>query len=327
MADYKAIKGWTIQTVSSDPSNPIKGQVWYNSTLGKLKGAKLQAGSWASGNDSNTSAFGRGCFGIQTAAVMYGGAPYTANSETYDGSSWTEGSNLNQPRAYCGGAGTATAGIAITGYNGTDNPNGVYSICETYDGSSWTEVGDTNTARNSVQSVGATNTAALCVGGAALPGSNYDIVETWDGSSWTETGDLNSGRQYGGGSGTSTAGLIMGGGNPRVAVCESYDGSSWTEVGDINTARSQNGASHAGTQTAALTHGGTTSAPTRTNATESWDGSSWTEENNLNTTRGTHMSTGTSTSAFAGAGRSAPTTRSVATEEWDVGQNVKVITD
>ena len=119
----------------------------------------------------------------------------------------------------------------------------------------------------------------------------------------------------------------MGGGNPRVAICESYDGSSWTEVSDINTARAQNGATHAGTQTAALTHGGTTSAPTRTNATESWDGSSWTEENNLNTTRGTHMSTGTSTSAFAGAGRSAPTTRSVATEEWTVGQNVKTITD
>ena len=39
MADYKAIKGWTIQTVSSDPSNLIAGQVWYNSTLGKIKAA------------------------------------------------------------------------------------------------------------------------------------------------------------------------------------------------------------------------------------------------------------------------------------------------
>ena len=53
MADYKAIKGWTIQTVSSDPSNLTTGQVWYNSTLGKVRGAQLAAGSWASGGNMN----------------------------------------------------------------------------------------------------------------------------------------------------------------------------------------------------------------------------------------------------------------------------------
>ena len=39
MANYREIKGFTIQTVSSDPSNFVKGQVWYYSTLGKIKGA------------------------------------------------------------------------------------------------------------------------------------------------------------------------------------------------------------------------------------------------------------------------------------------------
>ena len=30
MADYKAIRGYAIQTVDGDPSNIALGQVWYN---------------------------------------------------------------------------------------------------------------------------------------------------------------------------------------------------------------------------------------------------------------------------------------------------------
>jgi hypothetical protein len=32
MTTYKGIQGFTIQNLSADPSNPIEGQVWYNST-------------------------------------------------------------------------------------------------------------------------------------------------------------------------------------------------------------------------------------------------------------------------------------------------------
>ena len=38
MATYKEIHGTNIEVVSSDPSNPVNGQVWYNSTDQKLKG-------------------------------------------------------------------------------------------------------------------------------------------------------------------------------------------------------------------------------------------------------------------------------------------------
>ena len=55
MADYKAIKGESIQTVSSDLSNPILGQVWYNSTLGKVRVAKTQVGAWATSNNMATA--------------------------------------------------------------------------------------------------------------------------------------------------------------------------------------------------------------------------------------------------------------------------------
>ena len=43
MADYRAIKGLSIQTVAGDPSTVQIGDIWYNSTLGKLRGAKLAA--------------------------------------------------------------------------------------------------------------------------------------------------------------------------------------------------------------------------------------------------------------------------------------------
>jgi hypothetical protein len=56
MAEYKGIKGFKVQYLSADPSNPIIGQTWYNSTSKDLKytGATT-AGAWATGNNMNTS--------------------------------------------------------------------------------------------------------------------------------------------------------------------------------------------------------------------------------------------------------------------------------
>jgi hypothetical protein len=50
MATYKGIQGFTIQNLSADPSNPIEGQVWYNSTSNVWKVEEATAvGAWASG--------------------------------------------------------------------------------------------------------------------------------------------------------------------------------------------------------------------------------------------------------------------------------------
>jgi hypothetical protein len=50
MAEYKGIKGFKVQYLSADPSDPIIGQTWYNSTSKDLKytGVTTTA-SWASG--------------------------------------------------------------------------------------------------------------------------------------------------------------------------------------------------------------------------------------------------------------------------------------
>jgi hypothetical protein len=42
MTTYKGIQGFTIQNLSADPSNPIEGQVWYNSTSNVWKVEELQ---------------------------------------------------------------------------------------------------------------------------------------------------------------------------------------------------------------------------------------------------------------------------------------------
>ena len=56
MTTYKELKGTQIQVVSSDPDNPIEGQVWYNSTSNALKGFKLVAtGSWSTGGSLNAA--------------------------------------------------------------------------------------------------------------------------------------------------------------------------------------------------------------------------------------------------------------------------------
>ena len=48
MANYKDIHGTNIETVTSDPDNPVNGQVWYNSTEQALKGfTSNPAGTWA----------------------------------------------------------------------------------------------------------------------------------------------------------------------------------------------------------------------------------------------------------------------------------------
>jgi hypothetical protein len=37
MATYKGIKGYKVQSLASDPSSPLTGQIWYNTTTNLLK--------------------------------------------------------------------------------------------------------------------------------------------------------------------------------------------------------------------------------------------------------------------------------------------------
>jgi hypothetical protein len=71
MADYKGIKGFKVQYLSADPSNPIIGQTWYNDTSKDLKYTGVTAASsWATGNNMNQGRQLAGA-GIQTAALSF----------------------------------------------------------------------------------------------------------------------------------------------------------------------------------------------------------------------------------------------------------------
>jgi hypothetical protein len=41
MTTFKEIRGTAVESVSSDPSNPEVGQIWYNNSIGVLKGYQL----------------------------------------------------------------------------------------------------------------------------------------------------------------------------------------------------------------------------------------------------------------------------------------------
>jgi hypothetical protein len=74
MATYKGIQGFTIQNLSADPSNPIEGQVWYNSTSNVWKVEEATtAGAWATGGNLATARGKNAGAGPQTAALCASG--------------------------------------------------------------------------------------------------------------------------------------------------------------------------------------------------------------------------------------------------------------
>ena len=74
MTTYKEIRGTNIEAVASDPSNPVEGQVWYNTTTNVVKGLFINPGSWSTGGVLNTARDSLGGAGTQTAALAFGGS-------------------------------------------------------------------------------------------------------------------------------------------------------------------------------------------------------------------------------------------------------------
>ena len=177
MTTYKEIYGTNVEVLSSDPTNPVEGQIWYNSTSQTLKGYALVAGSWATATPLNTARNAASASGTKTAALTFGGSTgptKLGNTESYNGTSWTELNDLNTARRVLGGAGlTNTAALA---FGGNAAPGNVANT-ETWNGTSWTEVNDLNTARTGLAGSG-TNTVGLAFGGATPTATG--ATEEWN---------------------------------------------------------------------------------------------------------------------------------------------------
>ena len=300
MAKYSDIKGFTVQTLSSDTAASV-----------------IATGTWASGGALNEARASVAGVGTQTAALCFGGdhggpTPEVANTETYNGTSWTEVNDMNTAKRLICGMGTSyTAALSVGGYT----PPGYRNLVESWDGTNWTETTETNSNKGAGGQAG-TSTAGIAFAG--VPPAPMQTNEYWNGSSWTELADLNTGRRNLGSAGTVYTAAIAFGGNTisppgDKAISELWNGSSWTEVGDINNTRAEIGS--AGTSTAALGFGGYTT--TNQANTEAWDGTSWTEVADLATARRelSPQASNSDTSALAFGGSPVPGVGS-STEEW-----------
>jgi len=284
MSTYFNISGGRVNYVSSDPSDPQTGQVWYNSTSATLKvRAVTTDNSWASANNyPGPSRSYPGGFGVQTAAVMVGGYdPNTyATVGLYTGTTWTSGTSYPVAirQIMMGGMGTQTAGLQAGGYN-----TAYVSAANEFDGTTWTSGGTISTARGDGGAAGL-QTAGLIFGGATEDSPPYVTAsESYNGSTWTNTPSLNTAR-IGHGAGTQNAALMISGylnGGPTTTATEKFNGSSWTAVNSVNTGRF--GGATFGSETVAVIAGG--QGPSGQTTTETWNGTSWTTNTALPSAR------------------------------------------
>ena len=181
MADLKDIRGTRVQSFSSDLSSPGSAQqLFYNTTTNVFKIARVGTvadGTWSSGGTPNAARSARGGAGVGSTALHFGGFNPTATTrgetETYNGTAWTEVGDLNANSAmFCPAQqGTSTAALAASGTTGpSDTTNN-----ESWDGSSWTEIAELNVTHAYAAGAG-TQTASLAIGRGASPRA---YVESW----------------------------------------------------------------------------------------------------------------------------------------------------
>jgi len=322
MTTYKGIQGYMIQTLASDPTaSENEGRMWYNTTSNTWKVSVAGAGAWATGNDSARSGTTDGeMSGTQTAGLYAGGyapAPTLSRdeTETFNGTTWTEVNDLNTARYAAWMAGTQTASVFASGQITAPS-----ALSETWDGTCWTETNNIQTARHN-PGVAGTQTNGLMISGQTPTPTT--ACEDYDGTSWSTGTAINSARYSGGGGGaSSTSAIFAGGADPStyyLQISETWNGSSWTEGNNLNTGRYA--LAGFGIVTSALVCAGylPSGSPRDSNDTETYDGTSWSNGGDMNTARyspgGTGGPGGISSGIIVGGNGDSGLSR--ATELWE----------
>ncbi len=191
MATYKNINGTNIPIRASDPSNPILGEIWYNSTSNTLKGQGYAAAVWSTGGTVNNAMANGGMTtqGTQTAFLIWAGAApgVDANpgyTESYNGTSWTNLSTTPYPATGVLSFGTQTAAV---GAGGNDGGGGKSTTIE-WNGSSWGSGGALPFLRMYHYNGAGTATDGISIGGwnqSHPTGGSRDDVIVYDGSTWS----------------------------------------------------------------------------------------------------------------------------------------------
>ena len=329
-----AYTGIPPATTAVGYADAIVGDMYYNSVSGQFKAIKnggAPIGSWASAPSLNTARYEIVGVGIQTAALGVGGTenPGTRTdlNEEFDGSAWSEKSDLNTGRTAMGSAerGTTTSTLVFGGAT----TGGESALSESWNGSSWTATNTLNTAAYRCAGAG-TLTAALRIGGNIPPATTN--TEKFDGTNWTEVNELNTARQFMAGGGTQTSAVIGGGTIPPGTIysqCEVFNGTSWTEKSELNTGRYDLGG-NAADSTDALIYGGVLppgGPPNYVANCEYWDGTSWTEVSDLSGVRGSGGGAGASSSSALTMGGQNPGPALTTAEIWTAADfDIKTVT-
>jgi hypothetical protein len=333
MTTFKEISGQLIKTLSSDPANPQEGQIWYNNTVGVLKGYAFTASAWASGGNLPTPVSSVQGAGTQTAALSISGQPTapgtaaTTATNEYDGSAWTAGGSLAAGAASYGGAsatkGSQTASLYWGGYNPTPPPAGFRTTVSSYDGSSWTAQSPFPGFSTTGYGSGAgTENAALGMGG-------YLVTNTYESDAsynWTAGGALPQARYGTAAGGPQTAAIGAGGygGSPVVIQnnADTYDGSSWTAISVTPITFAVRNCCFGTDSSDFVVAGGT---PNRAD-TIAWDGTSWSTKTSLSTGRQGGSGAGVSGQSGLIAGGQNPSFTNVTEEFTGDTLTVKTIT-
>jgi hypothetical protein len=234
MTAYKTLYGQLIRRVANDPANPVQGQIWYNTTIGGLKGAQTVAAAWSSGGALPTGVYFSGGSGDKSGALSIAGSRFSPSAgvdtvNSYNGSSWTSSPALNysaRGTGMSGGPQTASwvGGGAMPSYST------VLNNFSTWNNSSWTAG---PTLATNVADAGGTGPQTACLGYGGYVTSpsagSTNVSQEYNGSSWS---NVNSMPVVGSNTGdcgqeqTAAVATIPGG-----STSLEYDGTNWTAGG------------------------------------------------------------------------------------------------
>ena len=188
--------------------------------------------SWANPASIGRQGFGMKVLGTQASAVATGGGSIggpevrnTADTELYDGTSWTAGNPFSTARSFHGTGGVnQTSGIIVGGRTGTSPNEAASNAVEEYDGTSWTAGTVYPTVVKENNGWGATND--FIQAGGSVPTAT-DACAIYDGSTWTSTTSMPSARTLNGtsqGTYNTQSGLVFGGSPPALNTTLEFTG-------------------------------------------------------------------------------------------------------
>ena len=145
--------------------------------------------SWTdTGGNISNKRIGNARAGTSTsAAMMMAGNDYTigssptgviANTELYDGTTWTSGNNVNTARKNLAGGGTPSLAYIAGGQTPTNT-----AATEEYDGTSWTSSTNASNARLGTSGANSTRAAGWILGSSPWNNNPAGLMEEFTGSS------------------------------------------------------------------------------------------------------------------------------------------------